>query len=194
MKTKQFHTTENGFVLLLTLVVVSIILAIGLSMLHITLKQLTLSNLARESEIALHAAVTGLECMQYHRNTPVTRQKLLNEDSDPDTAAPELYCADVLPAAAPNTDHDLDIGSGELFYNYQYTYNVDTDKCVEVSLHLLDLRTADDDATRTIEEGLTELSCDAGSMCTTIFSRGFNRGCDNIEDLFTVQRELTIQY
>lgn len=196
MKTRLSYnqTPESGFVLLLTLVIVSIILAIGLSMLHITLKQLTLSNLARESEIALHAASTGIECMQFHRSQPVTRQLLLNEDSDTgDTSAPVLVCADEV-ALTSGTSHDIDIGSGELLYGYQYRYTVDTDKCVDTSIYLMDLDDATSNVNWTLSENLDTISCDAGNLCTTIFSRGYNHSCDNLDNIFTVERELTIQF
>ena len=190
---KHLQHTQNGFVLLLTLVVVSIILAIGLSMLNITMKQLTLSNLARESEIALHAASSGIECMQFHRVDPRTRQILLNEDSDPDTTEPLLSCAGTTPINS-STNHDLNLTTNGLLYNYLYDYDVDGDKCVETSMYLIDLRNETSDVTRTVNEGLDEISCDGGSVCTTIFSRGFNRACADIDGPFTVQRELTIEF
>lgn len=194
MNNKKINRQTDGFVLLLTLVIVSIVLAIGLSLLHITLKQLTLSNLARESEIALHAANTGIECIQYHRSIPYTRQLLLNEDNQPDdTSAPLLECADNNPILSA-TNHDFDLANDELIYNYQYTHNVDSDKCVETSLYLLDASEGSNDVTHQALEGLDTIECEAGSICTVIFSRGFNRSCEDTDGLFTVQRELTIQY
>ncbi len=50
-----------GFALLLTMIVVAVTLAVGLSLLNITLKQFTLSSTSRDSEIAFHAADSGLE-------------------------------------------------------------------------------------------------------------------------------------
>lgn len=183
---------ESGFVLLLTLVIVSIVLAIGLSMLHITLKQLTLSNIARESEVAFHAASTGIECMQFHRAHPRTRSVFLSA-----ATAPSLDCADSLPVLA-ETGHEQIVSPNALLNNYQYRHSVDGDKCVETSLYMMDLQSYGSDVVdhdiSSNDEGLTSLSCEAGSVCTTIFSRGYNRPCDSLDSIFTVQRELTIEY
>jgi len=193
MPTKISYTKNSGFVLLLTLVVVSVILAVGLSMLQITLKQLTISNLARESEIALHAASTGLECMQYHRSQPHTRLVLLNDDDYPAvTTAPPLVCADTT-AIWSTTNHGTN--GNKIIWNYQYRYNVGSDKCVETSIYLVDTRPATNALTDyVVDEGLSTISCDEKSVCTTIFSRGFNRSCSGIDSKFTVQRELTLEY
>ena len=178
----------GGFALLLTLVVTSIVLAVGLSLMHITLKQFTLSSIARDSEIAFHAANTGLECLQYHREN--NEAELIDTG---DTSAPTYQCADTAYETA-STDHDLNIGTGRLVFNYEYQYDVGNDACTEVSLYILDARTATADITHTANEGLDEITCVQGAICTTIFSRGFNRSCSNLNSIFTVQRELTIQY
>lgn len=186
---------NSGFALLLTLVVISVVLAIGLSMLHITMKQLTLSNVSRDSEISLHAARSGIECMQYHRSDPTTLADMLNGGS-----APALTCggSNYMTIAdggdyrrSPGTNH-----SGNT-YNYYYTYQIGSDLCVETSIYLLDARglaIGSSDITRNTDEGLDQLTCSAGVLCTTIFSRGFNRSCNERDSFLTVQRELTIQF
>lgn len=194
MPIKPKQKNSEGFVLLLTLVVVSIVLAIGLSMLQITMKQLTLSNIARESEIAFHAASTGIECMQYYRGLPSTREVLLNEDEDTSDASPPILPCGDLVALTSEANHDIDVGNDEYIYNYQYRYQLPSGQCLETSMYLVDGRDASSDITTTVSEGLEEISCETGSVCTTIFSRGYNRGCGDIGSIFTVQRELTIEY
>lgn len=54
------HT--SGFTLLLAILIAGIVLAIGLSILNITLKEFVLANITRDSEIALYAADAGMEC------------------------------------------------------------------------------------------------------------------------------------
>jgi hypothetical protein len=94
-------------------------------------------------------------------------------------------------------------GSNEILgYNYEYQYNLahnptdeTDDNCMEVSLYLIDLREENDALVVPLDdEGLEEITCEESSICTTIFSRGFNRPCGQLDALFTVQRELTIQY
>src|SRR3989338_9684883 len=65
MKEQQPHNLRKGFTLLIALLVIGIILAIGLSILNITLKEFILSGIARESAIALGAADAGMECALY---------------------------------------------------------------------------------------------------------------------------------
>lgn len=184
---------QSGFVLLLTLVIISVILAVGLSLMHITVKQLSLSNIARESEIALHAADSGLECLQFYRNLPAGRTYFLNEDDDPSTDAPTLACGDALPNQA-DTNHIFDGSRSQYTYNYRYEFDLASGQCAEVSLYLADARTATADIDIPIDEGLTEIMCEQGNLCTTIFSRGYNKSCAERNNIFTVQRELTIEY
>ena len=150
-------THENGLALLLALIVVSVVLAVGLSLLNITLKQFTLSATARDSEMAFHAANTGLECMQHYRGEEAWREVLLNDDADPDTDAPELSCAGAEPTYTA-TDHYLDAANDQYVYNYVYRYDVDN-MCIESSMYLMDLRESDEELVRTVDEGLEELTC-----------------------------------
>lgn len=194
LKTKNWQPqTNGGFALLITLVVISILLSIGLALLQITLKQISFSSIARESEVALYAANAAVECMQYHRAQPSTREALLNEGSG--QWPPILQCADGNPYDSTETTL-VDGTSGIYLYNYWYQYDLDSNNtCFEGSLYIADMRDASEDIEEDITgEGLSTISCEAGEICTTIFARGYNRPCDQLQSLFTVQRELTIEY
>ena len=148
MKTKS---SKKGFALLLTLVVISVVLAVGLSLLQVTIKQLSLSSLARESTIALYASNAGLECMQYHRSVPETRAKFLRDD--PDDWPPDIQCGDVsYVEGSKQAETLIDGDSGQWLYNYEYQFELDygvggeaDNACVETSLYVADLRDSDDD-------------------------------------------------
>ena len=43
-------------------------------------------------------------------------------------------------------------------------------------------------------QGLVDVVCAEGDICTFVFARGFNRGCSDLGSLRTVQRELTISF
>lgn len=84
----MYRTTpqkENGFALLFTVLVVSILLAISLSISNITLRELVLSSTTRDSHIAFYAADTAYECALY------TDTKIGN------VFAPTVGSANVLP-------------------------------------------------------------------------------------------------
>jgi hypothetical protein len=56
---------QQGFVILYAVLLVSIVLTVSLTLLNITLKQLILSLVARESSYAFYAADSGRACAQY---------------------------------------------------------------------------------------------------------------------------------
>jgi hypothetical protein len=66
-----FHTShrkqekEQGYILLLALLVTSIILAVGFGIYNITLREVVLSTFLRDSAKALTAADRGVECALY---------------------------------------------------------------------------------------------------------------------------------
>lgn len=57
--------TQKGFAILFTVLVISILLAISLSISNIALKELLLSSATRDSHSAFYAADTALECALY---------------------------------------------------------------------------------------------------------------------------------
>ncbi len=57
--------TKKGFSILFASLVASLVLAIGLAILRITIKQITLASAGRESQHAFYAADTGTECALY---------------------------------------------------------------------------------------------------------------------------------
>ena len=63
---KPNNKKHSGFTLLFASLIVSLLLAIGLAILHITLEQLLLSTVAKESQFAFYNADTGIECALYY--------------------------------------------------------------------------------------------------------------------------------
>ncbi len=185
---------ESGFALLITLVVVSVVLAIGLSLLFVTTKQYLLAVTANESEKAFQAAQIGLECMRYHRAQPTTRAKLLYEDTA--DWPPSLACAGVNSNILDSDANLPGAPTGAWLYKYQYRYTIDN-SCIDTSLYIADYRDSESDDAYNISgqsEGLTEIECTAGTLCTAIFARGYNRPCDQLDSILTIQREITVEY
>ena len=189
----QTAKTEQGFALLITLVVVSVVLAIGLSLLFVTTKQYLLAVTAIESEKSFQSAQIGLECMRFHRAQPTTKSAFLKENG---ASPPSLACAGVTPNNPPGIQSTtLFNNSGRLLYNYRYQYTINGAQCAEPSLYIADLREATEDLTYNLtNEGLGTVECTAGTICTVVFARGYNRPCDQLDSIFTIQREITIEY
>ncbi len=69
-KTKRaYQNTKGGFTLFYAALVSSLLLAIGLAILNITLKEFVLSSGARDSETAFYSADSALECALFWDNT-----------------------------------------------------------------------------------------------------------------------------
>jgi len=178
------HRTDNsGFALLLTLVVVSVVLAIGLTLVDITLKQLTLSGTGRDSEIAFHAAHAGAECAHYTRlNTSV---------EDLTSGAPDLeQCLDESGVGGDYTRLRPNVHLSQ--YEIDWVSGGDG-RCTQIDLYLFNASRRDVQYNIPQFDADTPEKCEEGSVCTFILSRGYNRACGNIDDPgFVIQREVLL--
>ena len=64
-KIKSQKNNNNAFTILFAVIVSSLILALGLGIVAITMKEVKLSGAGRDSQLAFYAADSGLECAQY---------------------------------------------------------------------------------------------------------------------------------
>ena len=66
LKPKTYNLQPKaGFAMLFSVLISSLLVVIGLSIFNITLKELTISTSARESQVAFYAANSGIECALY---------------------------------------------------------------------------------------------------------------------------------
>lgn len=59
-------TSPRGFTLLIAIILTSVLLAVGLSLIDTAYKQLILASTAKQSEIAFYLADSALECALYY--------------------------------------------------------------------------------------------------------------------------------
>jgi len=179
---------SQGFALLLTMVVVSVVLAISLSLLNVTLKQYTLSATSRDSEIAFHAANTIMDCLRFYRSDSSTASGFLS------SSGPAIDCTGG--GSESSTNSSALSADGETIYRHTYTFNIGESPnllCTDASIYTA--AAADNDIDYTLSnEGLGDFECPAGTTCTYIFARGYNRPCNDLSSIRTVQRELTAQF
>src|SRR3989338_6846016 len=85
------HKLKHGFTLLLSILVVSVVLSVGLGIFDIMTKELKLSGLGRESQIAFYAADAGVECFFYWeiKHPDLADSAFAYYDSNP----PTISCA-----------------------------------------------------------------------------------------------------
>lgn len=81
---------KNGFALLLSLIVTSILLVVGLGVSGVAFREIQLSSFGNQSEIAFYAAETGLECGMYWDKVMIDASILNDGDSGNDESQAAL--------------------------------------------------------------------------------------------------------
>ncbi len=183
-------STQKGFALLLSIIISSVVLSIGLTLLSVAVKQLNLSATGRESEIAFQMANLGMECARYHR--ALNAEDYIDGGPLDDLS---IECAGDEVATNNETDTSIDMGnSNGTERRYSYRFNVDVGpepRCIDLKIHVLNV-TAD---VTNYPVGRIRTDCSDGNVCTVVVSQGYNRACNLITNsLFSVQRELTAEF
>jgi hypothetical protein len=193
----KIRTTESGFALLLSIIISSVVLSIGLTLLSVTLKQLNLSSTGRESEIAFHMANLGMECGRYWRTVHATP---FTSDST-NISELEITCSDNVDLA-PNDFNYIDTipGAPTSFVNKAlYKFDIEVGVGAEMRLRHIALEVnvivANEDVVN-YPIGRIRKNCSAGDVCTVIVSQGYNRSESEVaaNSIFAVQRELTAEF
>lgn len=207
-------TSQSGFALLVTILVIGAVTAIGLSLLELTMKQVRLSYVSNESERAFHATNAGAECARYWR-----RQEAVDFE-DGDTGITGDCFGDTSSFTRSNAlDTAIDIktgagyGSGDV-HRYEASFGWDSnDRCTEIDMLVVKVPVTEIDSVvleniADVYPGYTaaggELECGIGGRCTLISVRGYGlpftvssgNPCDsgNLTSLGTIQRELLLQF
>jgi len=187
----------DGFALLMTVVVVGVVIAIGLTVLDLSVKQVRLSTNAKDSEIAFHAANGGIECAQYWRRASSSQMER-GQTIAPRCCGSAVGTNTVTPITSGVT------GNGAVYqYRYEFTWGSPDVRCTQITTLV---------ASSTIQgSGLTianttlvntlpgypddqNKTCNPGEQCTIVSVRGYNRACNNISSFGTVQREVLLQF
>jgi Tfp pilus assembly protein PilX len=185
---------NNGFALLLTLIVVTVLILIGLTLLDATTKQVRLSTNARDSEIAFHAANAGMECARYWRR----HESVKMEKGQP--ISPGCFSASPLTNVSTQITAGV-VGDGAVYkYDYSFTWAANS-RCSQITTLIASSTALGSGLTvgnmTTLVPGYptgSSKTCAAGERCTVISVRGYNRPCNNISGYGTVQREVLLQF
>ncbi len=190
------NRTQSGFALLMTLVVVSVVISVGLTLIELTIKQLRLSTGAKDSEVAFHAANAGLECVRYWRLTAATEF----ETGIGDTVPVECFeQSSVYPTSDPDPVFD---GSVYDIYKYDFEFTwgaTGAQRCSRASFITLSSDPTSAGVTLTnVPTYLpgypnTDKTCQPGGLCTIVSVQGYNQPCSNVGTLGTVQREVLLE-
>jgi hypothetical protein len=187
----RLHTSDKGFALLLTLIISSVVLAIGLSILEISINQINLSSTARESEIAFQAAHAGVDCVWYWRNE--RSSSYTAQSGTP--AAIDCFNGSVTADAPIDLSETTDGHARRFSYEFEWGSPL---RCTQVDMYVLNATGVDDvtinfTSTAVGDNGVK--TCSSGTVCTVLVSSGYNRSCSDLtSSIFTVQRELTVEF
>ncbi len=172
---KQENTTK-GFALLMTLIVLSAVIAITLSLVELSLNKIKLAVDTRDAEVTFHAASAALECGIYSRNKEPN--KYIDWVSGLGSA-PRINCMKVVNMSPYKLPEKKTIPSaGEVKkFTYQFATDVDgdgaNDSCIYIETHIIDAKYAD--ITESDISSLEPIECKNGSVCTVVVARAFNR-------------------
>lgn len=188
---------QKGFALLMSLIVVSVVISVGLTILELTLKQVRLSTNSKESEMAFHAANAGLECAQFW------------QADDANSATPEMETGGIISpecfgfsvGGISGTDASTIVGvSVSNATAYQYVFQVPWGtRCSKINIIAINSVLS---ATGTVS-GMETLipgyaygntkECESGARCSVMSVQGYSRACSEIGSSGTVQREVLLE-
>jgi hypothetical protein len=162
---KKLHRRHRGYALLFAVLVSSVVLAVGVSILNISRKELLLTTGAEQSQYAFYAADTGYECalyQDYQNNSFVSTSTgngvfTVNCGATYTGSVPAIYPSPV--AVTLNT-----IGLNTSQYVYSFNFQVsNAGSCVAVTVTK---------TYTTVTVGTTTST----TASTSVLSDGFNTG------------------
>lgn len=169
---RKLKGSKAGFALLVAVLISSVVLAVGLSMLNITLKQYIFSGIGRESEIAFYAADAGMECALYWDASTA------GGTFDMNAPATTNFSCMGQSKTAPSGGSS---GDGKEFdYEWQTSGQIVCTKII-VTKYLG-------------PDAAAGQTCDTGAVCTEVESRGYNRPCGQLNSTRVVERALRANY
>lgn len=197
MAPHNMHTlskkTESGFALLMALVVVSVVVSVGLTVLELSLKQIRLSTNSRDSETAFHAANAGLECARHWRIAASTTIET--------GAAFSPRCFGVNVGSVTATTTTISAGTAYL-YQFDVSWGdavSSAPRCSRIGILAMNApitSTAEITTMTTIFPGYpygTTKTCNEGGRCTVISIRGYSRACADITLAGTIERQVLLE-
>ncbi len=191
----QLFKKQEGIALLVTLLLMGVLLAIGASLINITLKQYQFSGMALASETAFQVANAGMECILYHDNPKLPDASPFDVQGDGTTVPEEgsISCMNGVVSSdiEPSNNGTVVSGEEQLF---RFEWGSSPTVCSEISIY----KFHSDSATVPVTvDGVSYRStdCPIGGVCTVVKARGYNASCsDIISGIKVVEREYTQVY
>ena len=199
IRTKQ----QSGFALLITILVLSVVVAVTLAIVELSLKQLKLSVDSTDSEIAFHAANAGLECARYTRrnqsdNFESGNNVQINCFGDTTTVGPTPL-GTLASYISPSLGTDNQV--------YRYRQNITWGTAPNVRCSSIDIFAMVATTTFTMGNGgqgkLSKFingyvesdskTCEAGERCTIMSVIGYSSPCTATSSPGVLKREILLE-
>lgn len=174
---KKVDSDERGFTLLFAVLVSTLVLAVGASIISMALRQVVLSGVGRDSQFAFYASNTGIECALYW-DLNSTVDFATSSDSDQEV---NIRCAN-----SDITTEEVADGGGDAQTKFRIEFNdvgnnseinnVNVTYCVDVY----------------VKKTIRDVSGEQKRMLTSILARGYNT-CDP-ENPRRIERGLELNY
>jgi len=131
MSLKIHHKkTSAGFVLLYSVIITTVLLVIGVSLMNIMTKQLVLSSISRNSKLASYAALAGYECAEYWKNADGNYfGQVVNDGTDQRQA---LGSTDSAKIACPKISDIIDLNQVGYTTRFKLNFPDNVDLCADV--------------------------------------------------------------
>jgi Tfp pilus assembly protein PilX len=133
MKKNQEQKNKKGFTLLFAVLVSTLVLAVGSSVISMALRQIVLSGVGRDSQFAFYASNTGIECALYWDLNGGVTFATSSQSSTPSN----VDCANNN-ASVEVTDSDVDFATSKFTLEFEGVGNnsevndYDPEYCVDV--------------------------------------------------------------
>jgi hypothetical protein len=167
--------------MLFAVLVASVLLAVGISIFNLTVKELILSAAGRESQFAFYAADTGAECALYWDFKGVDVFATSTGDRTPSPATPD--CVDTTGQAAQT----FDVTNYVTYTDYPVA-RTPTSAVTQFTLNLPSLSPQYCAIVTVIKDS------SSGILKTVIDSRGYNLPCSDTTNPNRVERALKVTY
>lgn len=131
-KYKNTKKRNDGFTLFMSIIIISIMVTISVAVLNISVKESVLSSLSKESQKALHAADSGIECILYwdlrgQQKLSLTRG-VFPTYNEPTLASPFSCFGTTITAGS------ITLYVDPVSETATTTFSMDSDYCVEIEI------------------------------------------------------------
>jgi type II secretory pathway pseudopilin PulG len=187
----QKKYTQKGFTLLFAMLVATMVVAIGASIISIAMRQTILSGTSRESQYAYYAASTALNCAYYWDREPKMPTGLTDK-----MVFPDYYYTGGTLVDTDDPDGDINCAGFAFIASSTSGYavdNVDTDNIITTfDLRIKDKMSSPQRPTDLCAQVQVTKQFDDPTIITTIEAKGYNT-CDT-NNPRRVERGLIQQY